>query len=159
MESNAYYQSPIGIIKLTANDRALIHCDFVEQTSSENNLRHPILDIALTELQAFFAGKLFRFSVPLVPQGTAFRLRVWQALQQIPYGQTVAYGDIAKTIGMPTASRAIGQANHHNPISIMIPCHRVIGKNGNLTGYGAGIWRKQWLLTHEQRYVPQSFNH
>jgi methylated-DNA-[protein]-cysteine S-methyltransferase len=104
---------------------------------------------ATRQLREYFDGRRTSFALPLAPAGTAFQQRVWMALRAIPYGQTVSYGDIARTIGNPKAVRAVGLANGRNPISIIVPCHRVIGSDGALTGYGGGIERKQWLLTHE----------
>jgi len=93
--------------------------------------------------------------VALQPEGTDFQKAVWQQLAAIPYGQTASYGDIARALGNPQAVRAVGAANGQNPISIIIPCHRVIGSNGKLTGYGGGLWRKEWLLEHEGRLAGQ----
>ena len=109
----------------------------------------PVLQEAHRQLDAFFAGKLKDFDLPLKPTGTPFQRTVWDQLIRIPFGQTISYGELAKRIGQPTASRAVGLANGSNPISIVIPCHRVIGANGSLTGYGGGIDRKKWLLEHE----------
>lgn len=105
---------------------------------------------ATEQLQAYFAGELTRFSVELDTGGTAFQRRVWGALQEIPFGATTTYGRLATELGEPRASRAVGLANGRNPISVIIPCHRVIGANGSLTGYGGGLSRKQWLLAHER---------
>jgi methylated-DNA-[protein]-cysteine S-methyltransferase len=102
------------------------------------------------QLQAYFEGNLRQFDLELDLQGTAFQKRVWQKLRSIPYGKTTTYGCIAAELGMPRAMRAVGLANGRNPISIIIPCHRVIGANGSLTGYGGGLPRKQWLLAHER---------
>jgi AraC family transcriptional regulator, regulatory protein of adaptative response / methylated-DNA-[protein]-cysteine methyltransferase len=101
------------------------------------------------ELTAYFAGKRPTFSTPLVVQGTAFTLEVWAALQAIPYGTTQSYAAVAHTLHRPTASRAVGHANGANPIAILVPCHRVVGAGGALTGYAGGLWRKEWLLAHE----------
>lgn len=106
---------------------------------------------ACEQLCAYFAGELECFDLPLAPAGTAFQQSVWTALLDIPYGATETYGELARRIGQPTASRAVGLANGRNPISIVIPCHRVIGSTGALTGYGGGIERKRWLLAHEAR--------
>lgn len=102
------------------------------------------------ELEEYFAGTRQTFDLPLAPKGTAFQQKVWAALREIPYGQTRSYGEIAAAVGNPKASRAVGMANHQNPISILIPCHRVIGKDGSLTGYGGGLDKKKWLLELEQ---------
>ncbi len=101
------------------------------------------------ELAAYFDGKLERFTIPLKPIGTEFQLKVWNELVNIPFGQTISYGELARRVGNPKASRAVGLANGQNPISIIVPCHRVIGVNGKLTGYGGGLPRKEFLLQHE----------
>jgi methylated-DNA-[protein]-cysteine S-methyltransferase len=103
------------------------------------------------QLTAYFAGELRKFEVALAGEGSAFQKRVWQALLDIPFGETESYGQLARRIGNEKASRAVGLANGRNPISIIVPCHRVIGANGSLTGYGGGIERKRWLLEHEKR--------
>lgn len=108
---------------------------------------------AREQLAAYFAGKLLDFDLELKPEGTGFQRTVWKALLDIPYGATESYGSLAKRIGHDGGARAVGLANGHNPIGIIIPCHRVIGANGSLTGYGGGIERKQWLLEHERRYA------
>ena len=105
---------------------------------------------AVEQLKAYFAGELTNFDLPLVLTGTAFQRRVWWALADIPYGRTESYGSVATRVGNPKASRAVGMANNKNPIPIVLPCHRVIGANGQLVGYGGGLWMKEWLLRHEQ---------
>lgn len=107
------------------------------------------LGYALDQLTAYFAGELKLFELPLTMRGTEFQKRVWTELSNIPFGETVSYSTIAKRIGMPTASRAVGMANAKNPIAIVVPCHRVIGASGTLTGYAGGLDRKRWLLAHE----------
>lgn len=104
-----------------------------------------------TQLQAYFAGELRDFDLPLAAEGTPFQQRVWRALCDIAYGETISYGELARRIGQPTASRAVGLANGQNPIAIVVPCHRVIGADGSLTGYGGGLERKRWLLAHERK--------
>jgi methylated-DNA-[protein]-cysteine S-methyltransferase len=101
------------------------------------------------QLDEYFAGDRREFDLPLAPHGSAFQLRVWQALRAIPYGETTSYGAIARALGLPEGARAVGLANGQNPISIVVPCHRVIGADGSLTGYGGGLPAKQWLLSHE----------
>ena len=108
---------------------------------------------AREQLIAYFDGKLQKFDLPLAPAGTEFQKLVWKALLDIPFGATESYGALAKRIGQDGAARAVGLANGHNPIGIVIPCHRVIGANGSLTGYGGGIERKQWLLNHERNHA------
>ena len=107
----------------------------------------------MRQLKAYFAGELENFDLPLSPQGTPFQQRVWGELQKIPYGDTISYGELARRIGNPKASRAVGLANGSNPISIVIPCHRVIGANGKLTGYGGGLPIKEKLLALEKRQL------
>lgn len=143
-----YYSSPIGLIELSATPEALTTLYFVEEP------RHEITSIALlattiTQLSEYFAGVRKQFDLPLVLQGTAFQQRVWQQLLTVPYGQTVSYQEIANALGNPKAVRAVGAANGQNPLSIIAPCHRIIGSNGSLIGYGGGLWRKEWLLKHE----------
>jgi AraC family transcriptional regulator of adaptative response/methylated-DNA-[protein]-cysteine methyltransferase len=113
----------------------------------------PHFDTLANELDAYFEGKLHTFKVPLDTAGTDFQQKVWTMLMTIPYAQTRSYGEQAKLIGMPTATRAVARANGDNRISIIIPCHRVVGSDGKLTGYGGGLWRKQWLLEHERKHA------
>ncbi len=105
------------------------------------------------QLEAWFEGKLQQFDLPLAPRGTPFQRTVWNALAQIPYAQTISYGELARRIGKPSASRAVGLANGANPLAIIVPCHRVIGANGALTGYGGGLPAKRFLLDHERRHA------
>jgi methylated-DNA-[protein]-cysteine S-methyltransferase len=105
------------------------------------------------QLADYFAGRRLAFDVPLAPVGTAFQLKVWLALREIPYGRTTTYGEIATGLGRPTASRAVGLANGRNPLAVIVPCHRVIGANGSLTGFGGGLPRKRWLLEHERKVL------
>jgi methylated-DNA-[protein]-cysteine S-methyltransferase len=111
--------------------------------------RDPVLTAARRQLDAYFAGKLTEFDLPLAPAGTVFQTGVWDELQRIPYGTTISYAELAGRVGRPGHFRAVGSANGRNPISIIVPCHRVLGSNGSLTGYGGGIDRKRWLLDHE----------
>lgn len=106
------------------------------------------------QLDAYFSGQLTQFDLSLSPQGTDFQVRVWRALQDIPYGKTCSYLDIARALGDPNATRAVGAANGQNPLPIIIPCHRVIGQDGSLTGFGGGLDRKRFLLAHEQKNIP-----
>ncbi len=147
------YDSPIGPLTLASNGEALIQVEFEGgkyplpqyELGSDN-----ILDQTRRELDQYFAGKLRAFKVKVAPQGTEFQRKVWAALQTIPYGATKSYAQQAKLIGAPKATRAVGAANGRNPIPVIIPCHRVIGANGSLTGFGGGMERKQILLELEQ---------
>ena len=123
-----------------------------ESKANDNVLNENVLTQCEKELDDYFARKLREFTVPIRAVGTPFRERVWEALLQIPYGETVSYRDIAVKVGNPKAVRAVGGANHNNPISIIVPCHRVIGTNGSLTGYGGGMDAKKWLLELEEKY-------
>lgn len=119
----------------------------------KNNTRKrtSLLDVCAAQLREYFDGKRKIFDLPLKPEGTEFQLKDWNALREIPYGETRSYKDIAFAIGNPKACRAVGTANHNNPISIIIPCHRVIGSDGSLTGYGGGLDKKTYLLELEQK--------
>ncbi len=144
-----------GDLLVAIDERGLVHVDFVaglRPLSDMSDWRQDGEALApfLAEFEAYFAGRLQRFTLPLAARGTAFQHAVWQALCDIPYGETRSYGDIARTIGKPNAVRAVGAANGRNPLSIIIPCHRVIGQNGSLTGYAGGLPIKQALLTLER---------
>jgi methylated-DNA-[protein]-cysteine S-methyltransferase len=147
-----YYQSEIGIIQVTATDSAIKTVEFVESetvSSADEVVIPDILKICLSQLDEYFHAKRRQFVLSLSPDGTCFQKKVWQQLLSLPYGATASYLEIAQAIGNSRAVRAVGAANGRNPISIIIPCHRVIGSNGKLTGYGGGLWRKEWLLNHE----------
>lgn len=153
--------SPLGPLLLRGDGHALTHLHMQKQryrpSLPENYVRDDSrFRDAREQLIAYFDGKLKQFDLPLAPKGTEFQKIVWTALLDIPFGATEGYGALAKRIGHDGAARAVGLANGHNPIGIIIPCHRVIGANGSLTGYGGGIERKQWLLAHEQRFAPAS---
>jgi methylated-DNA-[protein]-cysteine S-methyltransferase len=115
----------------------------------------PVLAAAVSQLRDYFAGTLTGFDLPLALEGTDFQRTVWAALQAIPYGARISYGELARRIGLPSASRAVGLANGRNPVSIVVPCHRVVGADGRLTGYGGGLDRKRFLLELEQRVTGQ----
>jgi methylated-DNA-[protein]-cysteine S-methyltransferase len=146
--------SPVGPLTLAGRDDRLMHLRMVDQTYAPSRAGWVPDDAAFPDavgqLAAYFAGELTEFDLDLDLVGTAFQQRVWQALLTIPYGQTRSYGEVARQIGAPAASRAVGLANGRNPIGIIVPCHRVIGANGSLTGYGGGIDRKKALLQMER---------
>ncbi|MCA9771033.1 MAG: methylated-DNA--[protein]-cysteine S-methyltransferase [Myxococcales bacterium] len=148
---DADYDSPIGRLALAADARGLrrLHFGPSDRSGDPAEGRREaarILDEARRQLDAYFAGALRRFTVPLAPTGTPFQQEVWRALTAIPYGETITYGEQARRVGRPSAARAVGAANGRNPISIVIPCHRVVGANGSLTGFAWGLERKAWLL-------------
>lgn len=146
--------SPVGKLRLVAEDGFLTELRFGGEPVAveSDNVDDSVLDETERQLKEYFAGLRREFDLPLKPKGTPFQLEDWLALREIPYGETVTYGDIARRIGRPKAFRAVGMANHSNPISIIVPCHRVIGSNGKLTGYGGGLENKQKLLELEQKW-------
>jgi methylated-DNA-[protein]-cysteine S-methyltransferase len=151
-------ESPVGPLLLAGYDSGLREINFVHG-------RHPaspdplwkqdrrVFGEVIDQLEAYFAGKLENFDVPLAPEGTPFQQKVWKNLCDVPFGETISYGELAKRIGNPNASRAVGLANGSNPIPIIIPCHRVIGSNGKLTGYGGGLPIKEKLLALERKQL------
>lgn len=141
--------SPVGLLTLRAEDGALTAILFGDQRTGLSG-SDQILDQAEAELKEYFAGERKEFTVPVRLMGTEFQKKVWAALAEIPYGETATYGEIAARIGKPKACRAVGTANHHNPVPIIVPCHRVIGAGGSLTGYGGGLEVKAYLLTLER---------
>ncbi|TCO72674.1 methylated-DNA--[protein]-cysteine S-methyltransferase [Marinisporobacter balticus] len=146
-----YYQSPIGILEISSTKKSILSVDFVEQEEKSLDIP-PILKKTSIQLDEYFKGKRKTFDLNLSIQGTAFQKQVWDYLTNIDYGNVVSYKDVAKAIRNEKAVRAVGNANNKNKIAIIIPCHRVIGSNGKLTGYAGGIWRKEWLLKHEQTF-------
>src|ERR1700730_17371053 len=155
MNAYTYFESPIGRLLLTSDGTALTGL-YMEPSRKAQSIDGWIQDEAealisatVRQLTEYFAGTRRDFDLPLRLQGTTFQTRVWRELTVIPYGQTWSYGQLAHRIDKPSASRAVGLANGRNPISILVPCHRVIGADGSLTGYGGGLERKRWLLAHE----------
>lgn len=144
--------SPIGQLTLSGTEAALTALDFGDRRG-EGDRPSPLLERAARELAEYFEGTRRVFTVPLAPAGTPFQRRVWDALAEIPYGETASYGTIAAKVGSPRACRAVGMANHRNPIAIFIPCHRVVGADGALTGYAGGLDRKERLLALEARWA------
>lgn len=151
----SYFLSPVGYLRLEADNDGLQSLLLNSPPADELAVippSHPVLVLAHQQLQEYFSGSRHDFTVPLSMNGTEFQLAAWLALQTIPYGKTVSYKAIAEQIGRPKAMRAVGMANNRNPIAIIVPCHRVIGANGQLVGYGGGLDMKQWLLEHEKTY-------
>jgi methylated-DNA-[protein]-cysteine S-methyltransferase len=163
-------QSPIGLLSIVANDRAVVAirwdtesdgrdpgahnpvdrklCDDLTEVATGE---HEVLDRAIAQLTEYFDGTRSDFDLPLDPDGTDFQRQAWAALRRIPYGETISYGEQATMLGDKNKSRAVGAANGKNPIPIVVPCHRVVGGNGHLTGFAGGIETKAWLLDHERR--------
>ena len=176
MASYDLVQSPVGVLFVGGSDAGIHRIDFLEpagitpraravlspeilvdrlaRESGEAVSQDPAgVAMAVRQLREYFEGQRWTFELPLAPHGTPFQLRVWEALRRIPVGRTISYGELATAIGASSASRAVGAANGRNPLSIVVPCHRVVGAGGRLTGYGGGLERKRWLLEHESR-VP-----
>lgn len=143
--------SPVGTIEITGNERGIRSVLFVKGSPAVDPDAevHPSLQDCHYQLHEYFAGRLKEFTVQLNLAGTDFQLKVWNELQRIPYGRTMSYLRLAETLADKNATRAVGSANGKNPVAIIVPCHRVIGHKGQLTGYAGGLWRKEWLLRHE----------
>lgn len=146
-------ETPIGLLEITATNEAIVGVKPVdhEENAAGDAVANDLAQKCKTELEEYFAGKRKSFDLPLKSEGTDFQKQVWEQLKCIPYGETRTYGEVAEMMGKPKASRAIGMANHHNPILILVPCHRVIGADGSLTGYAAGIEAKKYLLEFEKK--------
>jgi methylated-DNA-[protein]-cysteine S-methyltransferase len=153
-ECRAHYESPIGTIEITGTEAGVSGLNFVDikeersARAKKGPLPAPVAE-ALAQLDGYFRGDRKVFTVKLDLRGTAFQKAVWERLLRVKFGQTITYKAVAEAVGRPAATRAVGQANHGNPVSIIVPCHRVVGSDGRLTGYGGGLWRKDWLLRHE----------
>ena len=152
----AYYKSPLGPIEICGRKGSIVSVDFVEEMLPGDSELPFSLKACLKQIDEYFSGKRKEFLLNLDPQGTSFQKKVWQQLEKISFGEVVTYGEIAGIIGKPNACRAVGNANGKNPISIIIPCHRVVGSDGSLTGYGGGLWRKEWLIKHEKHLQPNN---
>jgi AraC family transcriptional regulator, regulatory protein of adaptative response / methylated-DNA-[protein]-cysteine methyltransferase len=160
----AMLESPLGPLLAGATDQGINLLEYTDRRMLEHNLQalrrrfgcaivpgqHPLLERLRVELDEYFQGQRQEFTLPPVARGTPFQDKVWQELRRIPYGETISYDELARRIGQPTAQRAVARANGMNYVAILIPCHRVIGKDGTLTGYGGGLWRKRLLLELER---------
>ena len=154
--SYTYLESPVGPLLLAGDADGLMLISFPcgrrpREPSASWVRDEGVLAEPIAQLRSYFAGELREFSLPLRPQGTPFQNRVWSALQAVPFGVTISYGEFARRIGQPAAARAVGAANGANPLPIVVPCHRVIGGDHSLTGFGGGLSTKRFLLTHEAR--------
>lgn len=157
----AHYVSPIGTLEITANDQFLLSILFLEteRRPGAGQIPTPEISEAITQtinhLDAYFTGTLQHFEMLMELKGTSFQQKVWTELTNIPYGQTISYLELARRLGDEKCIRAAGMANGQNPVSIFVPCHRVIGSDGKLVGYGGDLWRKAWLLRHELEHGPR----
>jgi O-6-methylguanine DNA methyltransferase len=159
--------SPVGLLFIARTPRGLRHLEFMDRRSLKRAIaahesEHPgaewvasLLELkpVVEQLESYFNGGLLEFEIPLDLAGSDFQLKVWTALRSIPFGETRTYGQIAAAVGQPRATRAVGLANNQNPIAVVVPCHRVIGADGSLTGYGGGMPKKRWLLEHEATHA------
>jgi methylated-DNA-[protein]-cysteine S-methyltransferase len=139
-----FYHSPIGWIRIIAEDGAVTGLDFVERRAADSPSPSACLPAAQAQVEEYFLGRRTAFDLPLSLRGTPFQEDVWKALLRIPFGETASYKDVAAEVGRPDAVRAVGAANGANPVSLIVPCHRVLGADGRLTGYGGGLWRKEF---------------
>jgi len=147
-----FYNSPIGLIEISGTENSISSLYFIDQEFNPDLKSNPYIDKCAEQIDEYFNGKRKIFELNLQPEGSIFQKKVWNELLKIPFGETRSYMEITKLLGDLKAIRAVANANGQNKISIIIPCHRVIGSDGSLTGYGGGLWRKKWLLDHEQKF-------
>ncbi|GGW38202.1 methylated-DNA--[protein]-cysteine S-methyltransferase [Arenibacter certesii] len=152
----AFIKTPLGVAKLQGDENGLTDISILDGDEKLTDIIPEVLEDAVYQLIEYFEGSRKQFSLQLNPLGTKFQKNVWQALEQIPYGKTTSYLELSKTLGDPKAIRAVASANGRNPLWIVIPCHRVLGSDGSLTGYAGGLSRKKWLLEHESPAKQQS---
>ena len=151
--AHSYLESPVGILRISCTDTHVASIKFIEKSEEQLTVPGNELSVQTTlQLQEYFSGNRRVFSLPLEQSGSAFQEKVWQLLQQIPFGKTISYTTLSKQYGDVKAIRAVAAANGKNKLAIICPCHRVIGSNNSLTGYAGGLWRKQWLLAHEAKH-------
>ncbi len=148
----SYLHSPVGWLKLTTDAKFLLSVTFENESGQISEIIPPVLQKSIEQLEEYFAGTRKDFDIELAPAGTDFQQRIWELVKKVPLGKTASYLDIAKDSGSDKNTRAEGLANGKNPIPIVIPCHRIVGTNGKLTGYAGGLERKRWLLLHEQKF-------
>ena len=147
-----FYNSPIGLIEISGTENSITSLYFIDQEFNPDLKSNPYIDKCVEQLDEYFNGKRKIFELNIQLEGSVFQKKVWNELLKIPFGETRSYMEITKLLGDLKAIRAVANANGQNKISIIIPCHRVIGSDGSLTGYGGGLWRKKWLLDHEQKF-------
>lgn len=151
-----FVNTPLGIAKIEGDENGITSITVFDSEEKVSDIIPELLEDVVYQLQEYFEGSRTEFSLTLNPEGTDFQKKVWQALQQIPYGKTISYLELSKTLGDTKAIRAVAAANGRNPLWIVVPCHRVIGSDGSLTGYAGGLHRKKWLLEHESPAKQQS---
>jgi methylated-DNA-[protein]-cysteine S-methyltransferase len=148
----SYYHSPVGLLRLQCSDKYIKSVSFSDAEGETDNDEHKLLQACTKQLDEYFAGKRRIFSLSLNQDGTEFQMKIWNLLYQIPYGKTISYHQLARQYGDIKAIRAVASANGKNNLAIIVPCHRVIGSDQSLVGYGGGLWRKKWLLDHEAKH-------
>ena len=162
MNETIYYKSPLGALQITCEETVISQVSFANRQNrivvNEDEIlydkgKSPIIKRCVSQLDEYFAGKRFLFELELLQAGTSFQQSVWAELLKINYGKTLSYLSLSKRLGNVKAIRAVGTANGRNNIAIIVPCHRIIGSNGTLVGYGGDLWRKKWLLEHEAKYA------
>jgi methylated-DNA-[protein]-cysteine S-methyltransferase len=151
-----YYSSPLGVLKIQGHQQAITSVLFTEENVRLSDDVPDCLRPCVQQLDAYFRGERREFELPMMQSGTPFQQKVWEALLSVPFGQTVSYLHIARLLQNTESVRAVGMANGRNQLGILVPCHRIIGHNGKLTGYAGGLWRKQWLLEHERVHSGQA---
>lgn len=154
-KETAYIQTPLGIAEITGDENGISIISITDEGEISSKIP-AVLQEAVAQLRDYFEAKRTDFTFKMNPQGTEFQQKVWQALLEIPFGKTCSYMDLSKKLGDVKAIRAVASANGKNPLWIVVPCHRVIGTDGSLTGYAGGLWRKKWLLEHENPTNQQS---
>ncbi|WP_339608922.1 methylated-DNA--[protein]-cysteine S-methyltransferase [uncultured Planktosalinus sp.] len=152
----AFLKTPLGIAEIKGDEMGLVSISILNDKIEYSSNVAPSLNDAIQQLQEYFAGERKEFQLKLNPQGTPFQKKVWKSLLEIPYGDTTSYLKLSHFLGNKKAIRAVAAANSKNPLWIVVPCHRVIGTDGSLTGYAGGLWRKKWLLEHENPPVQTS---
>lgn len=156
MSEEAYIKTPLGIARIQGDENGISSVSVLDSDEKESDIIPDVLQDCVYQLQEYFNGKRQNFSLPLNAEGTDFQKKVWKALVEIPFGKTASYLKLSRELGDEKAIRAVASANGKNPLWIIVPCHRVIGSNGSLTGYAGGLWRKKWLLDHENPPAQQS---
>ena len=151
--NNYIYPSIIGSIRITTDDQSILSVLLTNEICNENQKKTPLVELCVSQIEEYLHGVRSEFDLTIQPVGTAFQKKVWSALQQIPCGETRTYKEVAILIGNENASRAVGMANNKNPLHIIVPCHRVVGSDGSLVGYAAGLDKKRWLLEHERTHM------
>ena len=149
----AYYHTPVGFAWITADDNFITRISIRDEAHEVKPVESPLINEAIKQLEEYFAGERLMFDFPIQQPGTAFQQEVWRQLLTIKYGVTMSYAALSNQMKSPLAIRAIASANGKNNLWVVVPCHRVIGSDGSLTGYAGGLWRKQWLLEHEARVM------